>query len=399
MAQGHSVDEYLETIYFLAFPIGEYRPYATGSPTLSTRVAEMLGVSRASAGEMLKRLEAEGLIERGEHKEAMLTAVRPRARRAGRPQAPDHRADAHRLHGLHGRRGARARGRARRHVHRRHGRADRRAARPSRPLPARLAGRHRRSSRPRTTSSRRSPTSQRRRRARRSSASPSTTASSCTGSTTRASSRAASSRSRRAAGRRPDHGPAGRRRARDRRQGRRRPLRPAGLVVARTGRDRRGPRRTGPAPLARCDRRAINACSGVRDRSPRRCPAPCRAVYASRRCASWTCAATCDDGRRRLAGPARRRRRARVEAGGRAQRVRLVRALPGEVVVVAAEVAVRGRLRVDRAAQVEVAQDRRRTQVEVLAHELLDPLAASGRTARCRSVSTCIETGCATPIA
>ncbi|MBW8742174.1 MAG: metal-dependent transcriptional regulator [Acidobacteria bacterium] len=34
----------------------------------------MLGVSRASAGEMLKRLEAEGLIERGEHKEALLTA-------------------------------------------------------------------------------------------------------------------------------------------------------------------------------------------------------------------------------------------------------------------------------------------------------------------------------------
>jgi DtxR family Mn-dependent transcriptional regulator len=33
----------------------------------------MLGVSRASAGEMLKRLEGEGLIERGEHKEALLT--------------------------------------------------------------------------------------------------------------------------------------------------------------------------------------------------------------------------------------------------------------------------------------------------------------------------------------
>jgi DtxR family Mn-dependent transcriptional regulator len=33
----------------------------------------MLGVSRASAGEMLKRLEAEGLVERGEHKEAILT--------------------------------------------------------------------------------------------------------------------------------------------------------------------------------------------------------------------------------------------------------------------------------------------------------------------------------------
>jgi DtxR family transcriptional regulator, Mn-dependent transcriptional regulator len=74
MAQGHSVDEYLETIYFLAFPIGEYRPQSSGSPTLASRVAEMLGVSRASAGEMLKRLERDGLIERGEHKEALLTA-------------------------------------------------------------------------------------------------------------------------------------------------------------------------------------------------------------------------------------------------------------------------------------------------------------------------------------
>ena len=72
MAQGHSVDEYLETIYFLAFPIGEYRP-ATGSTAIAARVAEMLGVSRASAGEMLKRLEAEGLVERGEQREAILT--------------------------------------------------------------------------------------------------------------------------------------------------------------------------------------------------------------------------------------------------------------------------------------------------------------------------------------
>jgi DtxR family Mn-dependent transcriptional regulator len=71
-AQGHSIDEYLETIYFLAFPIGEYRP-STGSTAIASRVAEMLGVSRASAGEMLKRLEAEGLVERGENKEAILT--------------------------------------------------------------------------------------------------------------------------------------------------------------------------------------------------------------------------------------------------------------------------------------------------------------------------------------
>jgi DtxR family Mn-dependent transcriptional regulator len=69
---GHSVDEYLETIYFLAFPIGEYRP-ATGTTAIASRVAEMLGVSRASAGEMLKRLEADGLVERGEQKEAILT--------------------------------------------------------------------------------------------------------------------------------------------------------------------------------------------------------------------------------------------------------------------------------------------------------------------------------------
>ena len=84
MAHGHSVDEYLETIYFLAFPIGEYTP-TTGSLPLASRVAEMLGVSRASAGEMLKRLEAEGLIERGARKEALLTASgRVRAERVVR---------------------------------------------------------------------------------------------------------------------------------------------------------------------------------------------------------------------------------------------------------------------------------------------------------------------------
>src|SRR5258708_26488627 len=82
MAQGHSIDEYLETIYFLAFPIGEYMPRGSGSPPLASRVAEMLHVSRASAGEMLKRLEAEGLIERGARKEALLT--RPGRDRAER---------------------------------------------------------------------------------------------------------------------------------------------------------------------------------------------------------------------------------------------------------------------------------------------------------------------------
>jgi len=85
MAQGHSVDEYLETIYFLAFPIGEYMPHGAGTPPLASRVAEMLHVSRASAGEMLKRLEAEGLIERGARKEALLTKKgRARAERVVR---------------------------------------------------------------------------------------------------------------------------------------------------------------------------------------------------------------------------------------------------------------------------------------------------------------------------
>src|SRR5881398_821088 len=85
MAQGHSIDDYLETIYFLAFPIGEYTPQAGGALPLASRVAEMLHVSRASAGEMLKRLEAEGLIERGRRKEALLTATgRERAERVVR---------------------------------------------------------------------------------------------------------------------------------------------------------------------------------------------------------------------------------------------------------------------------------------------------------------------------
>src|SRR3954453_16810247 len=83
MAQGHSIDEYLETIYFLAFPIGEYRPLSGGgSPTLASRVAEMLGVSRGAAGENLKRRSRGGAIERREHKEALLTATgRKRAER------------------------------------------------------------------------------------------------------------------------------------------------------------------------------------------------------------------------------------------------------------------------------------------------------------------------------
>src|SRR6185503_7816734 len=67
-----------------------------------------------------------------------------------------------------------------------------------------------------------------------------------------------------------------------------------------------------------------------------------------------------------------RRRVALAEAGGVAQGVGLVRLLPGEVVVLAAEVAVGRGLLVDRPVQVEVVAERAGTQVEVLLDELRD---------------------------
>ena len=62
-AHGHSIDEYLEVIYFLVAPIGEYQP--VGVTAIPARVADMLGVSRTAVGEMLKRLTSEGLLEPG----------------------------------------------------------------------------------------------------------------------------------------------------------------------------------------------------------------------------------------------------------------------------------------------------------------------------------------------
>jgi DtxR family Mn-dependent transcriptional regulator len=69
---GHSVDDYLEAIYFLVSPIGEYQP-ADGSPANAARVAEMLGVSRAAVAEMLKRLGEDGLLERGRGRKLVFT--------------------------------------------------------------------------------------------------------------------------------------------------------------------------------------------------------------------------------------------------------------------------------------------------------------------------------------
>src|SRR5215208_4573031 len=65
-----------------------------------------------------------------------------------------------------------------------------------------------------------------------------------------------------------------------------------------------------------------------------------------------------------------------AEAGCRAQRDGLVRALPREVVVLAAEVAVGRGLLIDRAVQPEVVAEGAGPQVEVLAHELRDLRAA-----------------------
>src|SRR4051794_11138227 len=62
----------------------------------------------------------------------------------------------------------------------------------------------------------------------------------------------------------------------------------------------------------------------------------------------------------------------RSGSGGRAEGVGPVSALPGEVGQVPAEVPVRGGLGEDRPEQVEVADDRRRPEVEDLAHRVLD---------------------------
>ena len=156
--QGHSVDEYLETIYFLAFPIGEYRP-ATGVER--DRLARRRDARRLAR---LGRRDAEAARGRGARRAGRAQggdpdADRHRAGRARRPQAPPDRALPHRLHGLHA---------AESHVH-----ADElgdtfsddmverieRAARPSRPLPARLADRDRRRAGRERRARRRSPTS------------------------------------------------------------------------------------------------------------------------------------------------------------------------------------------------------------------------------------------------
>ena len=82
-------------------------------------------------------------------------------------------------------------------------------------------------------------------------------------------------------------------------------------------------------------------------------------------------------------GERSRRGSERTESCRLAQDVGLVRRLPREVVVLAAEVAVGGGLLVDRPVQPQVLAERARAQVEVLVDQRLDP--ARGRPSRSRT--------------
>jgi DtxR family transcriptional regulator, Mn-dependent transcriptional regulator len=71
-ARAHTVDDYLEAIYALVFPVGAYRPADAASP-IAARVADALGVSRAAVGETLRRMEDDGLAERMPNRWIQLT--------------------------------------------------------------------------------------------------------------------------------------------------------------------------------------------------------------------------------------------------------------------------------------------------------------------------------------
>jgi DtxR family transcriptional regulator, Mn-dependent transcriptional regulator len=81
----HTVDDYLEALYFLAFPVGEYGPIAgSGRPAPAARVAEMLQVTPPTASEMFKRLESDGLVERAGRRPLLTAKGRAEAERVVR---------------------------------------------------------------------------------------------------------------------------------------------------------------------------------------------------------------------------------------------------------------------------------------------------------------------------
>jgi DtxR family Mn-dependent transcriptional regulator len=60
------VEEYLQTLHFML---------RDGQPTISARLAERLGVTRPTVTATLRRMERDGLITYGPHKEILLTEV------------------------------------------------------------------------------------------------------------------------------------------------------------------------------------------------------------------------------------------------------------------------------------------------------------------------------------
>jgi DtxR family Mn-dependent transcriptional regulator len=70
--RSHSLDDYLIALDALTAPVVECGAVAD-APTLTAHVGQLLGVSRATAGEMVARLEEEGFVQRGERKDLLLT--------------------------------------------------------------------------------------------------------------------------------------------------------------------------------------------------------------------------------------------------------------------------------------------------------------------------------------
>jgi len=70
--RAHSLDDYLLALDALTSPVGVCGALVD-APTLAAHVAQRLGVARPTAGEMLARLEEAGYVQRGAHKEVLLT--------------------------------------------------------------------------------------------------------------------------------------------------------------------------------------------------------------------------------------------------------------------------------------------------------------------------------------
>jgi DtxR family transcriptional regulator, Mn-dependent transcriptional regulator len=73
--RSHSADDYLYAIRSLTSPLVGCGTVVYDLPTLAAHVAHVLSVSRPTAGAMLDRLEAEGLVARGPAREILLTAA------------------------------------------------------------------------------------------------------------------------------------------------------------------------------------------------------------------------------------------------------------------------------------------------------------------------------------